>query len=102
MSYPHYSIRSVEGGIALDLEMPAAEKDSIEIKETQGELRIKAKRKKIPGDYLATTKSLRDYEASFTLTKGADREKIEATYEDGLLSVVIPEKEDQTRVIQVR
>lgn len=73
-------------GVTLSVDLPGHNPAGIEIKVVACELRIKSERK-------AGDKVLSSYSQRFTLPQRADESKIEASFEHGVLKVVVPFRE---------
>lgn len=92
------SVKILESADALELvaEVPGADENSTELTIEQDVLTLRARgwatrtdgHKVVYSEY-----SDRDYERSFQLTDGIDRQKIEARVKDGVLHVVLPKSE---------
>jgi HSP20 family protein len=103
---PPTDIVETESAVELVADLPGVKQEAIEIKVDKGTLTLKAERK--APDSSAGTCSCSErphgvFERSFTLGDRLDVEKINATYEAGVLRVTVPKKpEAQPRRIEVK
>jgi len=94
-----------EGRILLMLDMPGVERDGIDMKIEDNELTIAGRRRAQPieGTYLVKERLDGNFEASYTVDDTIDPQKIEASLENGVLTVTLHIKEAvRPRRIQVR
>lgn len=87
-------------------EMPGVKKEDISISFEDSMLKIEAKKEiknKIENEkeHLSEIKSGK-YEHKFKLANGIDSNKIEATYENGVLELKIPKKEEKQKQIEIK
>ena len=91
-------IRKTDEGFVLDADLPGFEKKDIAIDLKDDVLTIKAQRHSEVEDsdkkenYIRIERSYGSYERSFDVS-GIDTDKIKAKYENGVLSLTLPEKE---------
>ena len=85
----HYLVRA---------DLPGVSKDDIEVDVSDGTLTIKGEKKretKEEGDnYIRVERTYGTFVRSFTLPDDVDSDKIKASYENGVLELVIPKKEE--------
>jgi len=96
-----------DGTTVLAAELPGASQDGIDIRVDKGVLAISADAE-LPqpeGEYTRTYTGFAggQYFRAFALSDEVDREKIEATYADGVLTLRLPRAEAaQTRKIEIK
>lgn len=90
-----YDVCQDKDTITLRMEVPGAEKDSINIQVEDNELIIEAQRKdNLPdGTYLIKERRDGDYKRVFTLDNTVDTDKIDAKLENGVLTLTLRIKE---------
>ncbi len=103
---PLVDIRENEKEIRLEAEMPGLDRESVDLQLFGDELIVKGSRKeeKIPEGYATLHRERCPYEYSRTFVLGNDvsREGIDAKYENGILTVIIPKSEaSQPRRIKI-
>ena len=97
----------------LEAELPGFQKEDIKLNLKDGNLTISASHKADndekdkDGKYLRRERSYASYERSFHVGDDLKAEDIDAKYENGLLTVVVPKKEaipqkDETKQIEVK
>lgn len=103
---PLSEIREEEGKVYLRLEMPGVSKENIDIHLDNDELYIKGIRSdKVveEGEYLLRERACADYEKVFTIDDTIDREKVDATMNNGILYLTLHIKEEvKPRKIEVK
>lgn len=86
-----------DGKYHLTAEIPGMNKDDISVSFDHGTLTIRGKRnseKEEEGaDYYLRETTYGSFSRSYSLPKEIDEDKVEATYKDGLLTLVMPHKE---------
>ncbi len=94
---PAVDIRETEEGFELVTELPGLTKDDIEIAVDNGVLTLRGERKladdKSRESYRRLERSYGAFERTFSLPTGTDTSKVSATFENGLLSLVLPKAE---------
>lgn len=102
-------IRKTDEGFVLDADLPGFEKKDIAIDLKDDVLTIKAQRHSEVEDsdkkenYIRIERSYGSYERSFDVS-GIDTDKIKAKYENGVLSLTLPEKEPvipETKTLEI-
>ncbi len=102
-------IRKTDEGFVLDADLPGFEKKDIAIDLKDDVLTIKAQRHSEVEDsdkkenYIRIERSYGSYERSFDVS-GIDTDKIKAKYENGVLSLTMPEKEPvipETKTLEI-
>jgi HSP20 family protein len=98
---PRVDIREEDGKYILTAELPGMKKDDISVSVDQGQVTISGKKEaeheeKERNYYLKET-SYGSFSRSFRLPEAVDESKAEAKYENGVLEVVLPQKEAAER-----
>ena len=98
---------TADGTTVLTAEIPGARQDSIDIRVDKGVLAISADAElpQLEGEYTRTYTGFTggQYFRAFALSDEVDREKIEAAYSDGVLTLRLPRAEAaQTRKIEIK
>ncbi len=98
--YPAVDVVEKENHFGLSVELPGYGKDDVEIKVDNNLLTISAsevkeaendnKKEKESVRYIMHERSGRSFTRTFVLPKEVNKEKIEASFENGLLELVIP------------
>lgn len=92
------NIEEKEDRYILTAAVPGMTKEDININIHDGRLTLKGHReeesKKEEGNYHLREFTSTNFERSFTLGEGIDSEKVEANLENGVLTVVLPKKEE--------
>jgi len=95
---PAVNIKENENGFEVEMAAPGMKKDDFKINLDNNVLCISSERKvednKTEGNYTKKEFSYQSFSRSFTLPDFADDRKIEAKYENGLLMISIPKKEE--------
>ena len=103
---PLSEIREEDGKVLIRLEMPGVSKDDLDIRLDNDELHIRAVRSdKVDeeGEYLLRERPCADYEKVFTIDDTIDREKVDASMNDGILHLTLHLKESvKPRKIEVK
>jgi len=93
---PAVDIRETENEMLLELEMPGIKPEEVEITTENGMLTVKGEKRsqRKEGDennrYHVVERSYGSFLRSFQLPQGIDESKIEADYNNGILSIHIP------------
>lgn len=90
--------------LVVEYEIPGATESSIEIKLNKSELQVTAEKAKTSEDkLLRAERTYGKYTRVFTLGEEYGADKLEATYKDGILRLVIPRKpEAQPKTFKVK
>lgn len=108
---PSVNVLEKENEYVVELAAPGMKKGDFDVQVEEGLLRIKAEsqqekeEKEDDGQYMRREFSYQSFERSFTLPEHVDSEHIEASYEDGVLTVQIPKKEvsvEKRKLIDVK
>ncbi|HOX33527.1 MAG TPA: Hsp20 family protein [Spirochaetales bacterium] len=92
---PACSICEDEGIVSLKLEMPGVAKEGLEIKVEGNELSVLGRRgaERESGTYLLRERRGESYRKLFTLDESISRDKIDAAYANGILSLTLHVRE---------
>jgi len=102
---PLYCIAEDKGEVTIRLEMPGVRKGDLAISIENSELRVTGKRSKdaITGNYLVRERRHGDFANSFTLDDTIDQNNVEASLENGLLTIKLHLKEEvKPKRIQIK
>lgn len=95
---PSVNIKETEGSYEIDMAVPGFEKDSFNLEVEDDLLKISAEvkqeEKSEEENYTRKEFSIRSFERSFSLPETVDSEKIGATYNNGILNISLPKKEE--------
>lgn len=94
-----------DGKIILRLEMPGVDKSRLDINIDNNQLEIIGRKKDDDrqGDYLVRERTRGDYYQLYTIDETVDRDKIDASFENGILTVTLQLKEaEKPRKISVK
>lgn len=93
---PVVDIYETDNSIIILAEMPSVRKEDLRVSMKEGILTISGKKQvvKIDGEYLMRESSDVMYERAFELEENLDRDKIDASYNGGILKVKISKKEE--------
>lgn len=100
---PAADIYETADAFILKVDMPGAMKDSIGVQAASGRLQIKgavASVRKENVKLLYSEMCRANYFRTFNISNGIDAENIEAHYDDGVLTLVLP-KNESTRVKEI-
>ena len=103
---PPVDIAEEKDRILITAELPGFKESEIEIQTENGMLTLRGERKfekETDGkSYHRVERSYGQFVRSFSLPNNVDREKIQATFRDGLLQVELPKREDaKPRTIKI-
>jgi len=103
---PPVDIAEEKDRILITAELPGFQENEIEIQTENGMLTLRGERKfekETDGkSYHRVERSYGQFVRSFSLPNNVDREKIQATFRDGLLQVELPKREDaKPRTIKI-
>lgn len=104
--HPPADIRETKDGIVVELDMPGADPDTIDVTFERRTLTVSAQgRSSAPKGYSLIHREFGDgdYERQFTVSAMIDAGGIDAAYHDGVLTLTLPyAKEARARSIKVR
>ena len=90
---PRVDIEENENGYHLSFDVPGVPNEDIHLEVQEGLLRVSGERKSVIENAKFREKSYGKFERSFSLPEGVDAENIEAHFENGVLSVLVPKKQ---------
>ncbi|MFP4179096.1 MAG: Hsp20/alpha crystallin family protein [Spirochaetaceae bacterium] len=103
---PLSQIKEEDGKVLLTVEMPGVSKENLDIQLNNDELHISATRDdsiEAQGYYLLRERPCADYRKVFTIDDTIDREKVDATMDNGILYLTLYIKESvKPRKIEVK
>lgn len=93
---PKTEISESENAFFISLDVPGMKKDGIKIEVKEQRMTVSGERKRTLHDRRSDVqeKSYGFFERSFNLPETANGDQIEARFEDGVLEIVIPKKEE--------
>jgi len=95
---PPVDIYETEDKIVLKAELPEIDKKDVDIKVDDNTLTIQGERKfdkdTKKENYHRIERAYGKFSRSFSLPNTIDKEKIKATYKDGILELIMPKKEE--------
>jgi len=101
---PRVNTREADDAYYIELDLPGIKKDEIEITTEDNVLTISGERKfkeeVKEEDYYKVESRYGKFSRSFTLPEDIDLSAISAKSEDGVLEVVIPKKEDESKKLR--
>lgn len=102
---PLYTIVENKGEVTLTIDMPGVKKEDLSISIESSELRVVGRRSEedVQGRYLVRERRQGDFANSFTLDDTIDHNNVEASLENGLLTVKLHLKEEvKPKHIQIK
>ncbi|ANW96432.1 heat-shock protein [Wenyingzhuangia fucanilytica] len=93
---PLVNVSENHDGFSIEMAIPGFKKDDFKLELDNGRLTISSeKEEKREDDHYAVKEySYQSFSRSFTLSESIEQENIEASYDDGILKVFIPKKEE--------
>ena len=99
---PAVNIKEENDKFVLEMAAPGMKKDDFQINLDNYQLTIssekKEEKKEQEDNYTRREFLYSSFSRSFTLPKTVDIEKIKADYKNGILSIVLPKKEEETKL----
>jgi len=99
---PAVNIKEENDKFMLEMAAPGMKKDDFQINLDNYQLTIssekKEEKKEKEDNYTRREFVYSSFSRSFTLPKSIDIEKIKADYKNGILSIVLPKKEEETKL----
>ena len=92
---PAVETRETENGYVITMELPGSTRDDIKIWNEKNILTITGEKKAPEGDRIFSERTFGRFTRSFRLPEDADRDKIEAGYKDGVVTVQIAKLEEK-------
>jgi len=105
--FPAVDVYETSDSVVVEVEVPGMKKDDIKITVEDNILRIrgekKLERENKDKNYHVVERSYGTFERAFRLPDYVDMEKIKAKFENGILTITLPKKEEEKkRVIDVK
>ncbi|MBW7973838.1 Hsp20/alpha crystallin family protein [Bradyrhizobium sp. BR 10289] len=98
ISAPAVDVAESDTAYDITAELPGFDEKNIDIKVTNGGLTIKGEKREETEekkkDYYVSERRYGTFERSFTLPEGVNADKIEATFKNGVLKIVLPKTEE--------
>jgi HSP20 family protein len=98
---PQTDLVETDENFQLRLDVPGMSKEDIDISLQNGTLTVSGERTSERTDegedYVRVERAFGTFHRTFTLPDAVDHDNIEATYEDGVLSIHVPKTEESTR-----
>jgi len=109
MSRPSVNVKETDSEFIIDLAAPGLEKDHFNIKLEHDLLKISAQKedaKEESGEHFTRREfNFSSFSRTFELPENTDREKIEAAYEKGVLTITLPKnrktEQEQSKQIKI-
>ena len=104
LAVPFADIFASENGYRIDVDMPGVSKDKFSVKVDHDELLVKGEiDKTIEKDYYFNEMNYSGFERTFVLPADVDIDKIEASYNNGVLSITLNKKEEyKPKLIEIK
>jgi HSP20 family protein len=102
---PRANVSQGKSGIALEIELPGFSRSDINIETSSGTLTVSASRPDTRQDYTRREFGTATVKRSWSLPRTIDADRIEATYDSGILTLDLPYKSgtaEQHRKIEIR
>jgi HSP20 family protein len=94
VAMPAVDVTETDGAFEVTAELPGIEEKNIEVKLANNSLTIKGEKRdekeETKKDYYMRERSFGSFQRSFTVPKGVDTDKIEASFKKGVLTVTLP------------
>jgi HSP20 family protein len=98
---PQTDLMETDDAFQLRLDVPGMSKNDIEINLQNGTLTVSGERTSERTDegeeYVRVERAFGNFHRTFSLPDAVDEDNIEATYENGVLSIHVPKTEESTR-----
>lgn len=103
---PALDVSETDEAVRVQAELPGVEPAEVDISLSDDLLTIrgekKAEKEEIERDYHRIERSYGSFSRTVRLPAAVDQEKVEATFKDGILSVILPKREEaRTRKVKV-
>jgi len=104
LAVPYSDIFAYENGYRINIDMPGVPKDKFSVKVDQDELLVKGEiDKTVEKEYYFNEMNYSGYERTFVLPDDVDIDKIEASYNNGVLSITLNKKEEfKPKLIEIK
>ncbi len=101
--YPAVDIYETNDAVMIEVEVPGMSKDDIKITVEDNVLRIhgekKLEREEKDRNYYVVERSYGTFERAFRLPDYVDSEKIKAKFENGVLTITLPKREEEKKKV---
>jgi len=98
---PAVDITETDKAYEITAELPGMDEKNIEVKLTNGDLRIKGEKQdekeEKKKDYYLHERQFGSFERCFSIPEGVDADKIQASFKKGLLKVTLPKKPEAVK-----
>jgi HSP20 family protein len=106
VNFPAVNVLETDGNFKIEIAVPGLKKEQIKVNVEKQTLTISSETKEEEiNNYTRKEFSYQTFSRSFQLPKSVDLDKIEAFYEEGILSLVLAKKEEalpkEPRVIEI-
>jgi HSP20 family protein len=99
--YPSADIAEQDDGYIVKMELPGVTKDDVKIVMQENMLTVKGEKKQEKeskgSNYHRVERSYGSFQRSFTLPTSVKGDKVDASFKDGVLSIVLPKAEEAKR-----
>ncbi|MGJ8455779.1 Hsp20/alpha crystallin family protein [Pseudothermotoga sp. U03pept] len=104
---PDIDVYETNDSVVIEVEVPGMDKKDFEVKVEDGLLRIsgekKLEREKENRNYKVVERCYGKFERTLSLPEYVEADKVKAKYEDGVLTITLPKKEDKkAKVVDVK
>ena len=101
---PAANIMRIENAYQIQMAVPGIPKDQIQIEIKDDQLIISATNpnQETANKYVRQEFDFRGFRRNFSLHKNADTEKLTASFDNGILTIVIPDKQPEVRKIDIQ
>ncbi len=101
--YPMVDVYETNDAVVVEVEVPGMKKEDIKITVEDNVLRIsgekKLEREQKDRSYYVVERSYGTFERAFRLPEYVEPEKIKAKFENGILTITIPKKEEEKKKV---
>jgi HSP20 family protein len=100
---PSANIRREEAAYVIELAVPGLGKENIQIEVNNDQLIVSAKdvKDETNPNFVRREFDNTGFKRTFRLHKNADTEAMQASFNQGLLTIVVPDREPETRKIEI-
>jgi HSP20 family protein len=106
---PQIEVSEREGNLVVRADLPGVKREDVEVNVDNDVLTIRGERRQehreTEGGYRRTERSYGTFFRQLPLPEGVDRDQVQATYQDGVLEVIVPAPRDRQptrRRIEIR
>jgi len=103
MKSPSANIRREEAAYVIELAVPGLGKENIQIEVNNDQLIVSAKevQQETNPNFVRREFDFAGFKRTFRLHKNANTEAMQASFNQGLLTIVVPDREPETRKIEI-